>query len=212
MTKTIPILTETAAETNHRDYYCSMKFQYIKIDFESQNTYTCHAAKPHRIDFEWLKNNPGEIFNHDINIVERKMMLENRRSPSCEQNCWYAEDQGQISPRIFQRGYLRTHDQVRSNPSRVEITLGGDCNLSCSYCCKEFSSSWRQDIYKNGDYRLIGPDAARFQLSEQDKILIKISQPSLVQSNRYNTLINEVKMIAGIDTAAGNHRWRAFLE
>lgn len=179
-----------------RDYYCSLKFRYIKIDLESQTTYTCHASQPHKVDFAWLNNNPGNLFNHEINLKERQMMLRNERAPSCEQNCWYAEDQGQISPRLYQKGYQRTHDQINTLPEMVDLTVGPQCNLSCSYCCKEYSSSWRQDLMDNGPYDLSSKYNDRYHLSDRDRVLMKISQPSLVNSSRYKSLMQEISRVA----------------
>ena len=132
-----------------RDYYCSYKFKFLKIDLESKTTYNCHAAAPHPIDFDWLNNNPGQLFNTDTSINERQQMLNNQRNDSCEQNCWRAEDSGAQSPRLYQGGAKRTHDQLITHPEIIDLTVGGDCNLTCSYCCKEFSSAWRRDIVNN---------------------------------------------------------------
>ena len=71
-----------------RDYYCSYKFKYLKVDLVSNATYNCHAAKQHAIDFEWLADNKGNLFNTEINIAERQMMMANQRNSSCEENCW----------------------------------------------------------------------------------------------------------------------------
>lgn len=170
-----------------------MKFQFLKLDLECQTTYTCHAAQPYKIDFDWLEKNPGQLFNHDINIQERQMMLQNQRASSCEQNCWYAEDQGQTSPRIYQKGYLRTHDQIMTEPEILDLTISSDCHLTCSYCCKEFSSAWRRDIATNGEYENLGQ---RYQLTDQDRILMKIGQPSLMSSKRYQTLLDEIARVS----------------
>lgn len=170
-----------------------MKFRYIKIDLESQTTATCHAAQPHKIDIVWLQKNPGNLFNHEINIKERQMMLRNERAPSCEQNCWYAEDQAQTSPRILQKGYQRTHDQIDALPEIIDITVGPQCNLTCSYCCKEYSSAWRQDLDHHGPYNLSSEYNDRFSLSSRDRVQMKISQPDLVASTNYNYLLQEIK-------------------
>lgn len=183
-------------ESSKRDYYCRQKFRYIKIDLESQTTYTCHAAQPHKIDFDWLEHNPGQLFNHDINVRERQLMLQNERAPSCEQNCWYAEDRGQQSPRLYQQGYLRTHDQLMSTPEVIDLTVGPNCNLSCSYCCKEYSSSWRRDLSQNGPYQLLDQTDNRYQLTDGDRVLMKINQNSLVSSKRYNLLLDEIRRIS----------------
>lgn len=182
-------------ESLSRDYYCSLKFRYLKIDMESSTTYNCHAAKPHFIDYKWLEHNPGQLFNTDINVSERQMMLVNKRNNSCEQNCWPAEDRGAISPRLYQGGQDKTHFELRPTPEMVDITVNSDCNLTCSYCCKEYSSAWRNDIAKNGPYTLT-QDPGRYSLSNKDKILMKIKQPELIQSTRYNKLLDEIRSVS----------------
>lgn len=177
-----------------RDYYCSYKFRYLKIDLESKTTYTCHAATPHKIDVNWLEKNPGQIFNNDINVSERKMMLVNERNASCEQNCWTAEDHRQVSPRQWQGGASKTHTEVYTKPEIIDLTLSSDCNLTCSYCCKEFSKAWRRDILNNGGYKILGYDDERFNnLSNKDKLLLNVKQPTLKNSKHYKFLFNEIK-------------------
>jgi organic radical activating enzyme len=175
-----------------RDYYCNMKFKYIKVDLESQMTYTCHAAKPHKVDFDWLDKNPGQIFNTDINVLERQKMLHNERNSSCEQNCWPAEDVGAKSPRLYQQGFIKTHTQTITTPEIIDLTINTDCNLTCSYCCKEYSTAWSRDLINNGDYDISQSDF-RFKISDKDKILIKIGQKKVKSTKHYQVLFQQIK-------------------
>ena len=147
----------------NRDYYCSMKFKFLKIDLPSKTIYNCHAAAPHRIDFDWLEENPGNLFNTPVNVYEREQMLRNERNKSCEQNCWIAEDAGAVSPRINQNGIEQTHTDPVTDPEIIDLTIGIDCNLTCSYCCKEYSNSWRRDIINNGNYELTNNTDVRLE-------------------------------------------------
>lgn len=174
-----------------RDYYCNNKFKFLKIDIENKNTYVCHAAKPHRIDVEWLLNNPGEIFNTDINVQERQQMLRNERTSSCEQNCWFAEDKGGQGPRILQKGYERTHFQIRTKPEIIDVTIGSDCNLQCTYCSKVNSSAWRNEIVRYGNYHQVG-ESNRYTMSPADRLLRKLSQKEKIQSNYYQAIMTEL--------------------
>ena len=169
-----------------------MKFKFLKIDLESSTTYNCHASKPHRIDFEWLDKNPGQLFNTPINILERQQMLRNERNSSCEQNCWPAEDVGAISPRLQQQGSVKTHTQVICEPETIDLTVNGDCNLTCSYCCKEFSTAWRRDLIDNGDYNISQHDN-RFKISDKDKILMEIGQKKLKSTSHYQIPLQQIK-------------------
>ena len=178
--------------TIERDYYCSYKFKYLKIDLVSNKTLNCHAAKSHAIDFDWLGKNPGQLINTDVNVDERQMMLLNQRNTSCEQNCWSLEDKGAVSPRLWQHGQTKTHTDVHTQPEILEIKLNDDCNLSCSYCCKDFSSAWRKELVKHGDYSVNTGDE-RFQLTQYDKIMMKVSQREVKNTSKFQTLMREIK-------------------
>ena len=178
--------------TIERDYYCSYKFKYLKIDLVSNKTLNCHAAKSHAIDFDWIGKNPGQLFNTDTNVSERHMMLSNQRNASCEQNCWPLEDKGAVSPRLWQHGQTKTHTDVHTQPEILEIKLNDDCNLSCSYCCKDFSSAWRRELVEHGDYSVNTGDE-RFQLTQYDKIMMKVSQREVKNTSKFQTLLSEIK-------------------
>lgn len=175
-----------------RDYYCNFKFKFLRVDLESWTTYNCHAASPHKVNFDWLKNNPGQLFNSPVSINERGMMLLNQRAPSCEQNCWPAEDKNQLSPRLWQKGNIRSHDQVTTQPEILDLVISSDCNLTCSYCCKENSSSWRRDIVDNGDYHLPNDNSDRYRINNKDKIFYRLSQNEKKQNSRYRALLDEL--------------------
>lgn len=170
-----------------------MKFRYLKIDLTSQTTYNCHAATPHRIDFKWLDSNSGNLFNTNINVEERRMMLRNERNLSCETNCWHAEDNGAVSPRMYQGGEEKTHLDIITTPEILDLTINSECNLSCSYCCKEFSSAWRRDLINNGEYSISNFDEYRYRLTKQDKILNLVSQQEMHKSKRFQSLLKEIQ-------------------
>ena len=62
-----------------RDYYCNQKFNWLKIDAEKKTIYSCCDASPVPIDFEWLKKNPGMLFNVAEFQKDRIKMLKNQR-------------------------------------------------------------------------------------------------------------------------------------
>lgn len=185
----IPIID---SGSHDRDYYCSIKFRFLKIDPCAKTVYNCHAASPHKIDFNWLEKNPGQLFNDSINVLEREQMLRNERNASCEQNCWPAEDRGAISPRIYQNGSLRVDNPAITQPDLVDFVINNDCNLTCSYCCKEYSSAWRRDLLLAGNYHLTDYNDKRYDMSPKDLALDRISQPDLKKSNSYQMLVDEL--------------------
>jgi len=179
-----------------RNYYCRQKFRALAIDPEKKTTYNCYTAQSQPINFEWLKQNPGQLFNTDINVSEREMMLNNTRNPSCEQSCWVPEDQGMISTRIIDVGNVKTHANPRGTVETLNFVTGSNCNLTCSYCCKEFSTAWSNDCEKNGEYQDLGKDAERYQYSKIDQILKKVSQAKKFNMSHYQMLLDEVSLCA----------------
>jgi organic radical activating enzyme len=171
------------------DFYCSQKFWWLTVDLEKQETQSCCAAVPARVDIKWLDANPGQLFNTPAAINERKMMLEGKPVASCEKQCWIPESQGLTSRRLTMGSNERTHESVVSDPSVLNVVVGTDCNLTCVYCCKQYSSAWSQDIYNNGDYSLPGN---RYNFSARDRVIMQISQKDFGRSANYTQLLNEV--------------------
>jgi len=178
-----------------RTYYCNIKFTKMKIDLENRTTYNCDAAAPHLIDFDWLEKNPGKLFNNPTSVAEREQMLTNTRNKSCEQNCWRAEDRNAVSYRMDRQGEKKTHTSAMSSPEVIDLTLGTDCNLTCSYCCKEFSSRWRRDVLENGAYEFTNPIDNRYEANKKDKILNQISQQKIANSRHFQLLLDEVRLL-----------------
>jgi organic radical activating enzyme len=171
-----------------RDYYCSRKFYSFKLDLEKKNVYTCCKADPENINIDSLKKNSKSIFNTEKLINERQMMLDNNRVPSCEKGCWIAEDKEKWSLRLQTESDKKTHLDVISSPEEIDLTLSGDCNLTCSYCCKEFSSAWRRDIIKNGDYNCETDN--RYNLKKIDQVLEQLSQKNR-QNSKFHSYIKQ---------------------
>lgn len=173
-------------------FYCSQKFWFLSIDFEKMQTLSCCAATPSRVDLEWLLKNPGQIFNTPGMIRERQQMLTGKPVSSCYESCWKAEEQGLISRRLSMNSQELTHTNVIASPKTLNIMVGNDCNLTCSYCCKQYSSAWSHDIVTNGEYQLDTKDD-RYILNQKDRVLIKISQKEISKSFFNRTLLDEIQ-------------------
>jgi len=134
--------------------YCKNKFTYLKIDVEKRLLYNCHKAYPHQIRSQWLSDNPGKIFNTDIMLQERKQMLNGKKNSSCAYACYKNEEQGLPSERQKLMKDISTVDYTDpySNIETLDVVLHSDCNLTCLYCSGIFSSAWRKEIDKNGEY------------------------------------------------------------
>jgi organic radical activating enzyme len=158
----------------NNQYYCSQKFWWLSIDLKEQLTHSCCSATPHKIDFEWLSHNRGQLFNTPTLLRERTDMLDNVKVSSCNE-CWNAEDQGTPSRRQLSESDKITHSSLESQPETINIVAGKDCNMTCSYCCKHYSSAWAREILDHGDYAVQSADD-RMKLNARDKIKLQISQ------------------------------------
>lgn len=152
---------------------------------------SCCAATATKIDLSWLKHNPGQLFNTPELLSERTAMLNNQPVDSCEDTCWSAERRGLPSRRTIMKSEARTHTDVYSSPKILHINVGSDCNLTCSYCCKQYSTAWLRDVNDHGAYT----DEARYQITSNDRIVLELGQVAIKQSRSYQAIVQEVKRI-----------------
>ena len=162
------------------DFYCSEKFTWLTVDLEKRSTNSCCASPPVKVDLQWLEENPGQLFNTPMLKQERQDMLNNIPVASCELECWAPERNNLISRRLKNQANKKTHSEINASPGTINIIVGSTCNLTCSYCCKNYSTAWTRDIINNGPYTF-GSD--RYTLSAADKIITKISPLSSNDEN-----------------------------
>jgi organic radical activating enzyme len=175
------------------DFYCSQKFTWLSVDLEKRLAYSCCTAFPEKLDIKWLEQNPGEMFNTPGLHQDRIDMLNNHPVSSCHNACWKPESKGQSSRRIVMNSHVPTHDNINEKiPTQLNITLGSTCNLTCSYCCKQYSSSWYRDLNENGVY-INNHD--RFELRQSDHVLNKLSHSELMNSTGTKVLIEEISKL-----------------
>lgn len=172
------------------DFYCNQKFWWLTVDLAKFQSFSCCAAAPSKIPIRWLRDNPGQIFNTPDLQQERKMMLDNQPVKSCETSCWIPESLNQQSRRLDQHGKERTHTDISSQPRILNILVDRNCNMTCAYCCKQYSTAWVRDIENNGSY--FDDVDERYRLSTQDRISIKIGQKDLTDSHVQEFLISEI--------------------
>lgn len=155
---------------------------------ERREVQSCCAAYPHKIDTHWLRNNPGELFNIPILKQERLDMLQDVPVESCAASCWIPENTGKISRRILFDSVKKTHTSIDSVPETIQINLGSDCNLTCVYCTKQYSTAWLRDIFQNGPYL----DEERYRINTNDRILLKLGQKKIDDTESYNLIVDEI--------------------
>jgi organic radical activating enzyme len=142
--------------------FCAAKWYNATIWLGSGQTTSCHHPPAHAIDAEAIKTNPAAIHNTAQKKQDRADMQAGRRPKGCEY-CWKIEDMGRdaVSDRVYkskiypiealhEAAKLPTTDDV--NLKTLEISFDRTCNFACSYCNPAFSSTWVNDIKRNGPY------------------------------------------------------------
>lgn len=174
-----------------KDFYCSQKFWWLTANLEKLQISSCCAASPHKVKMSWVDENPGQLFNYPELQKERILSLANEPVSSCESTCWNAESQGLPSRRTVMLSNQKTHSTVDSNPEYLHIIVGSNCNMTCVYCCKFYSTAWTKDVLKK-PYDITTEDD-RFFINNLDKTIINLSQKKLSYSKNYEKFLNEIK-------------------
>ena len=141
---------------------CLAKWQQVSLHLPTGLNNSCYHPPLHQIDAAPLKENPGALHNTAHKKEQRRIMLQHDRPSEC-QYCWNMEDLGQLSDRHYRSGErwaAEHYEQIKNStgdennvvPSYVEVNFNHACNLSCSYCSPQFSSSWQAEIDRWGGY------------------------------------------------------------
>jgi wyosine [tRNA(Phe)-imidazoG37] synthetase (radical SAM superfamily) len=181
--------------------YCSQKWWWLTVDPERRLLASCCKADQQQIDTTWLSTNPGKLFNNPTIQQERADMLAGKAVTSCAKSCWVPESQGIPSRRtLMQDKSDRVFTDVVAQPEVVELVLGSDCNMTCVYCSKRFSSAWRRDIVEHGTYIPGYTIEDRFDLTLDDRVILKLGQSDLKNSGKYQLILNEITRLGKIKT------------
>jgi organic radical activating enzyme len=140
---------------------CLAKWKQVSLHLPTGLNNSCYHPPLHPIPAELLSNNPSALHNTPHKKEQRKIMLKQERPSECSY-CWAMEDNGKLSDRHYRSGEpwaAKDFDViVNSNgdedviPSYVEVNFNHACNLACSYCSPQFSSTWQQEVTKWGGY------------------------------------------------------------
>jgi organic radical activating enzyme len=156
--KTIQIINEISPS------FCAAKWYNSTIWLGNGRTASCHLPPAHSISVDEIKENPSALHNTGFKKARRAEMLEGIRSKECAY-CWTVEDNADhvvLSDRIY-KTRIYEEDEIKEiskadpfkdvDPKTLEISFDNLCNLSCSYCNAEFSTTWSSDIKINGPYK-----------------------------------------------------------
>jgi len=140
---------------------CLAKWKQVSLHLGTGMNNSCYHPPLHRIDLDAIKINPSALHNTEHKKQQRVIMLQNQRPSECSY-CWSAEDNGHMSDRHYRSSEpwaASDYNMIRNStgqedwvPSYVEVNFSNVCNLKCSYCSPQFSSSWQQETDRWGAY------------------------------------------------------------
>ena len=140
---------------------CLAKWKQVSLHLPTGLNNSCYHPPLHKISVEDISRDPSALHNTAHKKEQRKLMLKGERPSEC-QYCWNMEDLGELSDRHYRSGEpwaAIDFDAIANStgdenvvPSYVEVNFNHACNLSCSYCSPQFSSTWQQEIDTYGGY------------------------------------------------------------
>ena len=152
---------------------CLAKWKQVSLHLTTGLNNSCYHPLLHAIDPQAIAVNPSALHNTEHKKTQRKIMLKQERPSECGY-CWAMEDNNKLSDRHYRSGepwaakdFLTIMNSTGDEdviPSYVEVNFNHACNLACSYCSPQFSSTWQQEVERDGGYPTTVPhnDPAHF--------------------------------------------------
>lgn len=169
--------------------FCGAKWYNATIWLGSGMTTSCHHPLPHKVDVRDVVINPRALHNTGQKKLERAQMQRGERPAGCEY-CWKIEDIGRdnISDRVYKTIIYEDkelEDAYNTMPNQdvdlqtLEIAFDRTCNFACSYCNPAFSSTWVNDIKRNGPYsNLVSDGRNHFTHAHDSSQLYPFGEPN----------------------------------
>jgi len=140
---------------------CLAKWKQVSLHLPTGLNNSCYHPPLHSIPAELLADNPSALHNTPHKKEQRRIMLRQERPSECSY-CWTMEDNGKLSDRHYRSGEswaAKDFDSIVNSsgdedviPSYVEVNFNHACNLKCSYCSPQFSSSWAEEVERLGGF------------------------------------------------------------
>ena len=162
----------TAAEkmqANLGPALCLAKWKQVSLHLPTGLNNSCYHPPLHRIPIEDIGRDPSALHNTPFKKLQRKLMLAGYKPAECSY-CWNMEAQNKLSDRHYRSGepwaskdysvITKSTGDEDAIPSYVEVNFNNVCNLACSYCSPQFSSTWQQESDRHGAYPTLVPHNA----------------------------------------------------
>ena len=159
--KSVFLISAEEMEKNLGPTLCLAKWKQVSLHLTTGHTNSCYHPPLHKIRIEDIQRSASGIHNTEHKKQQRKLMLEGTRPGECSY-CWTMEDNGKLSDRHYRSGEpwaAKDFEKIVSAPwdqdavpSYVEVNFNSACNLRCSYCSPQFSSSWMDESERLGAF------------------------------------------------------------
>jgi organic radical activating enzyme len=205
--------------------FCAAKWYNATIWLGSGMTTSCHHPPAHLVNKDKVTTNPRLLHNTPEKKADREKMIGGERPAGCEY-CWKIEDMGRdaVSDRVYKSkiypiaALKEAHEtpvDTDVNLRTLEIAFDRTCQFACSYCNPAFSTTWVNDIRRNGTYTGLVSDGRNHFTHTHDS-----AQPyRITESNPYveaffawwesdlHHTLQELRITGGEPLMSG-HTWR----
>lgn len=160
---------KSAEEMQHQlgPALCLAKWKQVSLHLQTGLNNSCYHPPLHSIDPAAVALDPGALHNTAHKKQQRVIMLQNNQPAECSY-CWNMEAEGKLSDRHYRSGEpwaAVDFEKIKNStglendviPSYVEVNFNNACNLKCSYCSPQFSSSWADEAQRLGAYPTATP-------------------------------------------------------
>ena len=151
--------------------FCVLKWWHQEMHLAEGINMSCYHCPPHNLSLD------EDLHNTSFKKEQRKVMLEGGKPDECTR-CWDLEDIGQIaSPRqVLSTIHLKEDKNIITStasipwntdvyPKYLELSFSNTCQLKCSYCAPQKSSSWYNEMKKHGNYDLSPENKKQYDLN-----------------------------------------------
>ena len=161
--------------------FCLAKFHEASIWVYSGKIASCHYTP-----FLQVGNTVDTFYNPAEKRRHQASMLAGEQPSACD-SCWNFENLGLPSDRTKKSLAFADHlpasdylnPEYNFKPKALELAFQNTCNLACSYCSPQFSTSWINDIRINGVYTGITTDDRRHYQKDLNEIDQMIDPPDM---------------------------------
>ena len=146
---------------------CLAKWKQVSLHLPTGMNNSCYHPPLHSINPQEIAIDVSALHNTDYKKQQRRMMLAGEKPIEC-QYCWNMEAENKLSDRHYRSGEpwaAVDFEKIKNStgqendviPSYVEVNFNNACNLKCSYCSPQFSSSWADEAARMGAYATSTP-------------------------------------------------------